>query len=94
MGKGDKRTVKGKIAKGSHGKTRPRKKKTLIPTIKKTDKISEPQKAKTIKKEVAEPVKATAKKATTKKSTAKKETTKKTTTKKKTDEPSKKDAED
>jgi ribosomal small subunit protein bTHX len=27
MGKGDKRTFRGKVFKGSHGKTRPRKKK-------------------------------------------------------------------
>ena len=29
MGKGDKKTKKGKIIKGSYGKTRPKKKKTV-----------------------------------------------------------------
>jgi len=30
MGKGDKRTFRGKVFKGSHGKTRPRKPKKIV----------------------------------------------------------------
>jgi len=35
MGKGDKRSFKGKVFKGSYGKTRPRHKKKAAPTPKK-----------------------------------------------------------
>jgi len=36
MGRGDQRTRKGKIFRGTHGKTRPGKKKTNTPTARKT----------------------------------------------------------
>jgi 30S ribosomal protein S31 len=35
MGKGDKRSFKGKVFKGSYGKTRPRNKKKAAPAVKK-----------------------------------------------------------
>ncbi len=38
MGKGDKRTRRGKIFAGSFGKTRPKKKKGFTPTLEKGDK--------------------------------------------------------
>ncbi|MCP3933511.1 MAG: 30S ribosomal protein THX [Bacteroidetes bacterium] len=38
MGKGDRKTRRGKIWSGSHGKTRPKKKKTTIAPVKKEEK--------------------------------------------------------
>ena len=50
MGKGDKKTRKGKITQGSYGKTRPRKSsKSVIPA-----KVEKPKKAAKPKEEVAE----------------------------------------
>ncbi len=73
MGKGDRKTKKGKIRLGSYGKVRPRKKTTVTYV------------AKTVEKEKVEETKKkdTKKKATTKKTTAKKKATAKKTTKKK-----------
>lgn len=71
MGKGDKKTTKGKRAMGSYGNTRKKKKKSP-----KFVAVSE----KTTKKDTTK--KAVAKKTTTKKTTAKKTTTKKTSSKK------------
>ena len=67
MGRGDKKTAKGKRTMGSHGNTRPKTK----------TKAAKPQ----VKKEVTEA--ATEKKATTKKAAAPKTTVKKATTAKK-----------
>jgi len=74
MGKGDRKTKKGKIRLGSYGKVRPRKKTTVTYVAKTVEK----EKGETTKKKAAK------KKATTKKTVAKKKvTTKKTTAKKK-----------
>ncbi len=83
MGKGDRKTKKGKIAMGSYGVRRPKSKN-------KKNKIEVNRPAKASKTTEAKPKtaaksstkKATASKTTTKKTTAKKATTKKATTKK------------
>lgn len=78
MGKGDKKTKRGKIIMGSYGKVRPRnvEKAVVIPV--------KPKKAKVVVEEVVEK-KVVAKKAPAKKeATAKKETTAKKTAVKKT----------
>ena len=84
MGKGDRKTKKGKIRLGSYGKVRPRKKATVSYVAKivvkepvETTKKEATKKKVTTKKTVAK------KKATTKKTTAKKKATAKKTTKKK-----------
>ena len=66
MGKGDRRTTKGKRILGTYGNTRKRKKSTPTATL----------------KEAAPKKKAAAKKTTAKKETAKKTTAKKATAKK------------
>lgn len=65
MGKGDKKTAKGKRVMGSYGKTRPKKKDTAIVIVAKTEKPAK-EKKETVKKE-------TVKKPAAKKATAKKE---------------------
>lgn len=65
MGKGDKKTAKGKRVMGSYGKTRPKKKDTPIVIVAKTEKPAK-EKKETVKKE-------TVKKPAAKKATAKKE---------------------
>lgn len=79
MGKGDRKTKKGKIAMGSYGVRRPKSKN-------KKNKIEVNRPAKASKATEAKPKTAakTAAKSTTKKSTASKTTTKKTTAKKAT----------
>ena len=72
MGKGDRKTKKGKIRLGSFGKVRPRKKNTDTFVVKKV-----------AKKVVEEKVEAPAKKTTKKKATAKKKPTAKKRIKKK-----------
>jgi len=63
MGKGDKKTTKGKRARGSYGKTRKRKESAPIVKVKKEKPVkAEPKKKATTAK------KTTTKKATTKKS--------------------------
>ena len=69
MGKGDRKTKKGKIRLGSYGKVRPRKKTTVSYVAKIV---------------VKEPVETTKKEATKKKETTKKTTTKKKVASKKT----------
>ena len=84
MGKGDKKTKKGKISQGSYGVTRKRKKPTPVVASAKPKKVA-PKKA----EEKAETVKPAAKKAPAKKTAtaekkpaaAKKPAAKKTTTK-------------
>jgi 30S ribosomal protein S31 len=44
MGKGDQKTRRGKLARGSHGKTRPNKKRIPIPVVQKKKKKSKPRK--------------------------------------------------
>ena len=75
MGKGDRKTKKGKIRIGSYGKLRPRKKATSTFVPKKVEKAKEQEETKK---------KVVVKKTTKKKGTAKKITKKKTKTKKKT----------
>ncbi len=75
MGKGDRKTKKGKIRIGSYGKLRPRKKATNTFVPKKVEKAKEQEETKK---------KVVVKKITKKKGTAKKITKKKTKTKKKT----------
>ena len=75
MGKGDRKTKKGKIRIGSYGKLRPRKKATSTFVPKKVEKAKEQEETKK---------KVVVKKTTKKKGTAKKTTKKKTTTRKKT----------
>lgn len=70
MGKGDKKTTKGKIFMGSHGNTRPKKKSTGSVAPKAVEKKEE-VKAKPVKK--AAPKAETAKKTTAKKATKKSE---------------------
>ena len=61
MGKGDKKTRKGKITQGSYGKTRPKKSsKSVIPA-----KVEKPKKAAKPKEEVAEEKPKTARKKKT-----------------------------
>ena len=74
MGKGDRKSRKGKIFMGTYGNTRPRKSSTESTTILK--KKTEPKKEKLIKP-LASKKKANAKKVTAKKVTAKKVTAKK-----------------
>ena len=52
MGKGDKKTTKGKRTMGSHGNTRPKKKTTnpIVATTVKTKKEASPKKAASTKK--------------------------------------------
>jgi len=45
MGKGDKRTRKGKISVGSYGKSRPKKKKVAKPTVEEKPKTKSKKKA-------------------------------------------------
>ena len=45
MGKGDKRTRKGKISVGSYGKSRPKKKKVTAPTAEEKPKTKSKKKA-------------------------------------------------
>ncbi|MEP6847600.1 MAG: 30S ribosomal protein THX [Acidobacteriota bacterium] len=45
MGKGDKRTRKGKISVGSYGKSRPKKKKTTAPAVEEKPKTKSKKKA-------------------------------------------------
>jgi 30S ribosomal protein S31 len=70
MGKGDKKTAKGKIFMGSYGNTRPKKKSTGFDASKTVEKKEE-VKAKPVKK--AAPKAETAKKTTAKKATKKTE---------------------
>ena len=79
MGKGDRKTKKGKIRIGSYGKLRPRKKDTDTFVPKKTEKVKEEQS----KEQVETKKKTAAKKTTKKKTVAKKTTKKKTATKRK-----------
>ncbi len=91
MGKGDKKTRRGKIIKGTYGVRRPKKKKnTFVPKEKpvakktKTTKKAEPKKKETVKKTTTRKT-TTRKKPETAKTTAKttaKETTKKVPAKK------------
>ena len=61
MGKGDKKTRKGKITQGSYGKTRPKKSsKSVIPA-----KVEKPKKAAKPKEETAEEKPKTARKKKT-----------------------------
>lgn len=76
MGKGDRKTKKGKIFMGSYGVSRPKAKNKNSSGA--ADRPAKPAKAKETK---AKPAPET-KKTTTKKSTAKKTTTKKSTAKK------------
>jgi ribosomal small subunit protein bTHX len=78
MGKGDRKTKKGKIRIGSYGKLRPRKKATNTFVPKKVEKVKEQEET---KKKVAVK-KTTKKKAAVKKTTKKKTVVKKTTKKK------------
>jgi len=78
MGKGDRKTKKGKIRIGSYGKLRPRKKATNTFVPKKVEKVKEQEET---KKKVAVK-KTTKKKAAVKKTTKKKVAVKKTTKKK------------
>ena len=82
MGKGDKKTRKGKITMGSYGVKRPRKKSHPIHTASKKITVSKevPVIAKAVEKKEAAPKKAVAKKETV----AKKTTEKKSVTAKKT----------
>jgi ribosomal small subunit protein bTHX len=83
MGKGDRKTKRGKRFMGSYGKKRQRKSSTSF------EEINSPKKQSTAKKSSAKKTTAKksepAKKATAKKSTATKSTAKKTTAKKATD---------
>jgi len=67
MGKGDKKTAKGKRAMGSYGKTRKRKEDAPISVVKK-EKKEKPAKAEPKAKAAAATKKPAAKKTTTKKS--------------------------
>ena len=78
MGKGDRKTKKGKIRMGSYGKLRPRKKATNTFVPKKVEKAKEQEET---KKKVAVK-KITKKKVAAKKTTKKKVAAKKTTKKK------------
>jgi ribosomal small subunit protein bTHX len=83
MGKGDKKTKRGKINRGTYGVRRPRKKsKPAYVATKPKKKVEAPKKA------VAEKAKAKPK-ATAKKTTAKKATTKKAAAKKPAAKPKK-----
>ena len=73
MGKGDRKTKKGKIRLGSYGKLRPRKKATHTFVPKKVEKVKEEEP----KEQVEIKKKAVAKKTTKKKTTKKKTATKK-----------------
>lgn len=72
MGRGDKKTRRGKIVNGSYGRLRPRKKPSAVV-------VAAPKAKKTTK---AAPKKAAPKKAAPKKTAAKKTTAKKTAAKK------------
>lgn len=76
MGKGDKKTRRGKITNGSYGKTRPKKSSTAVTVTEKSAK-AEP---------VVEKPKAAAKPKTTKPKAEAADTKPKTTRKKKTEE--------
>ena len=73
MGKGDRKTKKGKIRIGSYGKLRPRKKTTDTFVPKKEKKVKEEQP----KKQIETKKKTAAKKTTKKKAETKKKTIKK-----------------
>jgi ribosomal small subunit protein bTHX len=84
MGKGDRKTTKGKRIMGSHGNTRPRKStsnvvKAVVEAVKEkpvkkavAEKVSKPKVEKAVKAAVEKEVKAPAKKAPAKKAPAKK----------------------
>ena len=74
MGKGDRKTKKGKIRIGSYGKLRPRKKTTDTFVPKKAEKVKkvQPKEQVETKKKAATKKKTTKKKAATKKKTIKK----------------------
>ena len=76
MGKGDIKSKRGKINRGTSGVKRQKKKSVIIV----------PEKPKAAPKKKAAAKKTTAKKTTAKKTTAKKKATKKTTTKKKAED--------
>lgn len=77
MGKGDKKTTKGKRVIGSHGITRPKNKKSTVAPVVKAEKPVAEKKEKAVKKEpVAK--KVTEKKEPVKKPAVKKEPVKKT----------------
>lgn len=65
MGKGDKKTRRGKVTAGSYGKTRPRKSGTVKVTPKVEAKAEKPKKAAKPKEEVAEEKPKTARKKKT-----------------------------
>lgn len=67
MGKGDRKTKKGKLRLGSYGKLRPRKKPTGNLVVKKAEKKVEKPDAKPPKKKATTNKKTTAKKSTKKK---------------------------
>jgi ribosomal small subunit protein bTHX len=79
MGKGDRRSKRGKIWRGTYGKTRPRKSGSGETAEKPTPTAA---KKKITKKKAASKKKTTAKKKTTKKAATKKAATKKAATKK------------
>lgn len=86
MGKGDRKTKRGKVTMGSYGKRRPRKENqtAFVPQQVKpstTDTALEATKAKAPKAEKKATTKTEAKKATAKKAAAKKPAAKKTTKK-------------
>ncbi len=92
MGKGDKKTKRGKIVNGSYGRLRPKKKrknKYVKPAVQAE---TTPEKKVEVSEEAPKAKKTTTKKTTTKKTTAKKTTTKKTTTKKTTAKAKKEEA--
>ena len=82
MGKGDKKTRRGKIIQGSFGKLR-RKKRTpaYVPPVAKKVKKEEPIEEKVATNVVAEEVKATEKKTTAKKNNSKKDSNEKSSSK-------------
>lgn len=57
MGKGDKKTAKGKIVRGSYGKTRPRKLSKRVVVPEKVEKIKAEPKPKATKAKVEKPEK-------------------------------------
>ena len=68
MGKGDKKTKRGKIISGSYGVRRPKKSKKALVVVAKPEKVKEA----TVQKTETEKKKTAAKKTTTKKPAAKK----------------------
>jgi len=74
MGKGDKKSKRGKIIMGSYGVRRPRNKAKADVIV-----VEKPKKVKTVEKKEAKAPKASAAKTTAKKTAAKETTAKKTT---------------